>query len=422
MVQTVQQMWQAGRLRGDPRRGRSRPTIINDFVLGNFQAATSYQFGAVTPDLNYVWWSTTTISPIGTHRPQLHPDRRPELEAAMLQGRHTTDQATRVAAYRTVNERLAEDLPYLWIEQYLFSEVASERVQNFDNRTLPNGMPGYAFDEGYLLPAPDLDGPVAGGLPGSATRTPMATYLLRRVVQLVVVTFIISVLVFLLVHLLPGNPATVILGTNDNPHNQAVLYKQLGLNKPLFQQYLTWLGSVFHGNLGQSYLNHESVTHIIATGWPIDLELIIISQVIAFGVAIPLALVDLPPAQPTGRQRRHHRHLRHAGPSSLRHRPDPGGGLRGRPGVVPGHRVRADHPEPHQQHPRHDPPLAGHHRRIDRRVLPAVPLRPDQHPAGGLHHHGPVEGPLQPSDHVAARLPTLLLLAAGRPPGSTSVP
>ena len=70
-----------------------------------------------------------------------------------------------------------------------------------------------------------------------------------------------------------------------------MLFKQLGLNKPLFQQYFTWLGAVFHGNLGQSYLNHESVTHIIATGWPIDLELIIISQVIAFAVAIPLALV-----------------------------------------------------------------------------------------------------------------------------------
>jgi peptide/nickel transport system permease protein len=119
----------------------------------------------------------------------------------------------------------------------------------------------------------------------------MGKYLLRRVIQLAVVTFIISVLTFLLVHLLPGNPATVILGTNDNPHNQAVLYKQLGLNKPLFQQYLTWLGSVFHGDLGQSFLNHEPVTSIIAQGWPIDLELIIISQTIAFGVAIPLALV-----------------------------------------------------------------------------------------------------------------------------------
>ena len=119
----------------------------------------------------------------------------------------------------------------------------------------------------------------------------MGKYFLRRSVQLVVVAFIISVLTFLLVHLLPGDPSVIILGPNDNAHNRAVLFKQLGLNKPLIQQYFTWLSAVFHGNLGQSYLDHESVTHIIATGWPIDLELIIISQVIAFAVAIPLALV-----------------------------------------------------------------------------------------------------------------------------------
>ncbi|MGA3148206.1 MAG: ABC transporter permease [Acidimicrobiales bacterium] len=119
----------------------------------------------------------------------------------------------------------------------------------------------------------------------------MGKYFLRRFIQLVVVAFIISVLTFLLVHLLPGDPSVVILGPNDNPHNRAILFKQLGLNKPLFQQYLTWLGAVFHGNLGQSYLDHEPVTHIIATGWPIDVELIVISQVIAFAVAIPLALI-----------------------------------------------------------------------------------------------------------------------------------
>ncbi|MGD0392694.1 MAG: ABC transporter permease [Acidimicrobiales bacterium] len=119
----------------------------------------------------------------------------------------------------------------------------------------------------------------------------MGKYFVRRFIQLVVVAFIISVLTFLLVHLLPGDPSVVILGPNDNPHNRAVLFKQLGLNKPLIQQYFTWLGAVFHGNLGQSYLDHEPVTHIIATGWPIDVELIVISQVIAFAVAIPLALI-----------------------------------------------------------------------------------------------------------------------------------
>ncbi len=118
----------------------------------------------------------------------------------------------------------------------------------------------------------------------------MGKYFLRRSIQLVVVAFIISILAFLLVHLLPGDPSVTILGPNDTAQNRAILLKQLGLNKPLWQQYTTWLTAVFHGNLGQSYLNHESVVHILATGFPIDLELIVISQIIAFAVAIPLAL------------------------------------------------------------------------------------------------------------------------------------
>jgi peptide/nickel transport system permease protein len=119
----------------------------------------------------------------------------------------------------------------------------------------------------------------------------MVKYLIRRLLQLVVVTFVISVLTFMLVHLLPGDPTEQILGANDTAANRLILLKQLGLNYPLWRQYLTWVGAVFQGNLGTSYLNHQSVTHIIATGAPIDLELIIISQVIAFAIAIPLALV-----------------------------------------------------------------------------------------------------------------------------------
>jgi peptide/nickel transport system permease protein len=119
----------------------------------------------------------------------------------------------------------------------------------------------------------------------------MAKYFVRRFLQLVVVAFIISVLVFLLVHLLPGDPTVVILGPNDTAHNRAILDQQLGLNLPLWHQYIIWLKGVFHGNLGESYLNHQPVTTTIKAGWPIDAELIIISQVIAFLVAIPLALV-----------------------------------------------------------------------------------------------------------------------------------
>jgi peptide/nickel transport system permease protein len=119
----------------------------------------------------------------------------------------------------------------------------------------------------------------------------MRRYLLTRLVQLVVILFIISILTFLLVHLLPGNPADTILGANQTPANRAALLKQLGLDKPLLQQYWIWLDNVLHGNLGISFIYHLPVTTLISNAFPVDLELIVFSQLIAFAIAIPLALV-----------------------------------------------------------------------------------------------------------------------------------
>jgi peptide/nickel transport system permease protein len=115
-------------------------------------------------------------------------------------------------------------------------------------------------------------------------------YLLIRLGQLVVIAFLISILTFLLVHLLPGNPVDTMLGPNQTPQNRAILLRQLGLDKPLLQQYWTWLDNVLHGNLGQSFITHETVASTIANAFPIDFELIIFSQIIAFVIAIPLAL------------------------------------------------------------------------------------------------------------------------------------
>jgi peptide/nickel transport system permease protein len=116
-------------------------------------------------------------------------------------------------------------------------------------------------------------------------------YLLTRLVQLVVIVFVISILTFLLVHLLPGNPVDTILGPNQTVANRAALLKQLGLNRPLLDQYWIWLRNVAQGNLGESFLNHQNVTTIIGNAFPFDLELILFSQVISFVIAIPLALV-----------------------------------------------------------------------------------------------------------------------------------
>jgi len=151
VVQVIQQMWQEAGFTVTISQ-IEQAQLINDFVAGTFQTATVYQFGAVDPDLNYVWWSTTTAGPIGSIALNFPRNSDPVIEQAMLTGRHALDQATRVASYKKVNEQLAKDLPYIWLEQYIFSEVAATRVQNWSNPILPNGMPGYAFDEGIFNP------------------------------------------------------------------------------------------------------------------------------------------------------------------------------------------------------------------------------------------------------------------------------
>jgi len=108
--------------------------------------------------------------------------------------------------------------------------------------------------------------------------------------MLIGVVFVISVGAFYLIHLLPGDPAAVILGTGDSPANRARLYKQLGLNKPIIEQYWVWIKNVLRGNLGTSFITETSVWSTIKAALPIDLEMIVISQILAFAFAIPTAM------------------------------------------------------------------------------------------------------------------------------------
>jgi peptide/nickel transport system permease protein len=112
----------------------------------------------------------------------------------------------------------------------------------------------------------------------------------RRLILLIGIVFVITVGSFYLIHLLPGDPAAVILGTGDSPQNKAKLYAQLGLNKPIWEQYFVWIKNVLHGNLGTSFVSQTTVWSVIKAALPIDVEIIVLSQILAFIVAIPLAM------------------------------------------------------------------------------------------------------------------------------------
>ncbi|MFT4286508.1 ABC transporter permease [Nocardioides sp.] len=112
-----------------------------------------------------------------------------------------------------------------------------------------------------------------------------------RLLRLLAVLFVVSVLCFLSMSLLPGDPARIILGeTGATPEAVAALRTQLGLDEPLLQRYLSWIGGVLHGDLGASFRTSQPVMTIIADRAPVTIELILWSQVIALACAIPAAI------------------------------------------------------------------------------------------------------------------------------------
>ncbi|HVA74271.1 MAG TPA: ABC transporter permease [Acidimicrobiales bacterium] len=118
----------------------------------------------------------------------------------------------------------------------------------------------------------------------------MARLALRKFLMLVPVVLVVSILTFLLLNLLPGNPVFMILGPGATPKGVAQLTNQLHLNKPIYVRYVDWLWAALHGNFGQSYLNHEPASTLIHQALPVTIELLVISQIIALVIAIPLGV------------------------------------------------------------------------------------------------------------------------------------
>lgn len=117
-------------------------------------------------------------------------------------------------------------------------------------------------------------------------------YILRKLLLLVPVLFIVTFLTFILIHLLPGSPCISILKTNATPANLAKCTHQLHLDRPIPVQYVDWLRGSFTGHLGQSYLNDEPVSTVLAQSIPVTLELLIFSQIMAIVMAVPLGILS----------------------------------------------------------------------------------------------------------------------------------
>ena len=116
-------------------------------------------------------------------------------------------------------------------------------------------------------------------------------YVAKRILTMIPVLIFLSIMVFSLIHLIPGDPAEIILGQDATPQALAALRAQMGLNRPLPMQYFHWLGNLLHGNLGYSLLDHTPVSTLIMQRLPVTVELAIGTVIVAFLIAFPLGIL-----------------------------------------------------------------------------------------------------------------------------------
>ena len=129
-----------------------QPTIIANAVTGQYQIQTWRQFGASDPDSNYTWWigANAGNGPSGGLALNMARNKDPKIDEALALGRSTPDEAVRKGAYKTIQERQAATLPYIWLTHLQWSMGVSNRVRNIEGLTLPDGAKSIGLSQGYM--------------------------------------------------------------------------------------------------------------------------------------------------------------------------------------------------------------------------------------------------------------------------------
>ena len=119
----------------------------------------------------------------------------------------------------------------------------------------------------------------------------MARVLITRLALAVPMLFGMSVLVFLIIRLVPGDPVLAVLGLNATPELVAAMREDLGLNDPIYVQYFHWLADILRGDFGIDYRSNEPIGDLLADRLPVTVELAALSLLLAIAAAIPLGVL-----------------------------------------------------------------------------------------------------------------------------------
>ncbi|ASA25161.1 ABC transporter permease [Paenibacillus donghaensis] len=119
----------------------------------------------------------------------------------------------------------------------------------------------------------------------------MLAYISKRILSLIPVLFVVTIAIFLIIHITPGDPAAAILGIEASQAEMEALNQELGLNRPIHIQYINWVADVLQGDLGDSIFMHQPVSEAIVEHIGPTLSLAILAQFIALILAIPFGII-----------------------------------------------------------------------------------------------------------------------------------
>ena len=119
----------------------------------------------------------------------------------------------------------------------------------------------------------------------------MIAYILRRLLHLIPVVLLTSVLVFLLLHMVPGDPAETVAGPDATPDVIQAVRQKMGLDRPLPIQYGIWLGNVARFDLGASYISKMPVIDLVGYAFPATIQLALAGLFLALAVSLPLGVL-----------------------------------------------------------------------------------------------------------------------------------
>jgi ABC-type dipeptide/oligopeptide/nickel transport system permease component/ABC-type transport system substrate-binding protein len=229
----------------------------------------------------------------------------PQFKSLLAAWRGATDRGRRLAALQAIQKKIADDSVNGFLFELPRLTVSDARLGGFQaNAAVPsNDMSGTFFADTTAGVGPAAIGAPSSRLPwlslaiaaGAfflvlAARVVGIGYLAVRMAVLVGTLLIAGSVVFLIIALLPGDPASFMAGLNAAPETLAALHRQLGLDQPLVSRYGHWLAGLVRGDFGVSYTYQVPVAQLIADRVAVSLPLALYAVVMAALLALPLGL------------------------------------------------------------------------------------------------------------------------------------